>query len=68
LWTGQDAPYPEDRSCIEDSRYGVAGAKAAGMKAIGFAGGITPVAHLVAADVVITDMADLSSTVSLLLG
>jgi beta-phosphoglucomutase-like phosphatase (HAD superfamily) len=44
---------------IEDSRYGVAGAKLAGMKAIGFAGGITPAAHLEQADVVISDMTDL---------
>jgi HAD superfamily hydrolase (TIGR01509 family) len=52
---------------VEDSQYGVAAAKAAGMKAIGFAGGITPMTHLVAADVVITDMADLLGAVSLLL-
>ena len=52
---------------VEDSRYGVAGAKAAGMKAIGFAGGITPAEHLAAADVVITDMSDLPGAVSLLL-
>jgi len=48
---------------VEDSRYGVAGAKAAGMKAIGFAGGITPAAHLTAADTVITDMAELPGSV-----
>ncbi len=52
---------------VEDSRYGVAGAKAAGMKAIGFAGGITPAEHLAAADVVITGMSDLPGAVSLLL-
>jgi len=52
---------------VEDSRYGVAGAKAAGMKAIGFAGGITPTSHLESADVVITDMADLSGAVARLL-
>jgi len=39
----------------------------AGMRAIGFAGGMTPVEHLAAADTVITDMADLSGAVSLLL-
>jgi hypothetical protein len=37
------------------------------MRAIGFAGGITPAAQLAAADVVITDMADLPGAVSLLL-
>jgi len=37
------------------------------MKAIGFAGGITPAEHLAAADVVITDMSDLPGAVSLLL-
>jgi beta-phosphoglucomutase-like phosphatase (HAD superfamily) len=68
LYAAQQIGLPPNRCVVvEDSKYGVAGAKAAGMKAIGFAGGITPVAHLVAADVVITDMADLSSTVSLLL-
>ena len=52
---------------VEDSRYGVAGARAAGMKAIGFAGGITPVGRLDQADVVITDMADLPGAVTRLL-
>ena len=52
---------------VEDSQHGVAAAKASGMKAIGFAGGITPVAHLAAADVVITSMSDLPDAVSLLL-
>ena len=71
----QIGPPPNRCVVVEDSRYGVAGAKAAGMRAIGFAGGITPVTHLVAADIVIppqaggapTDMADLSGAVSLLL-
>jgi HAD superfamily hydrolase (TIGR01509 family) len=48
---------------VEDSRYGVAAARAAGMKVIGFAGGITPAAQLVAADVVLTDMSDLPDKV-----
>jgi len=52
---------------VEDSQHGVAAAKAAGMKAIGFAGGITPVAHLAAADLVVTSMSDLPDAVSLLL-
>jgi len=53
---------------VEDSQYGVAGAKAAGMKAIGFAGGITPAAQLARADVVLTDMADLPDAVNRLSG
>jgi len=52
---------------VEDTQHGVAAAKAAGMKAIGFAGGITPVAHLAAADLVVTSMSDLPDAVSLLL-
>jgi HAD superfamily hydrolase (TIGR01509 family) len=42
---------------VEDSRYGVAAARSAGMRVVGFAGGITPESHLADADVVITDMA-----------
>lgn len=52
---------------VEDSRFGVAGAKAAGMAVVGFAGGITPSHHLVEADVVIEDMADLAEAVKRLL-
>jgi HAD superfamily hydrolase (TIGR01509 family) len=52
---------------VEDSRFGVAGAKAADMVAIGYAGGITPAVHLEAADTVITDMADLPAAVAALL-
>ena len=52
---------------VEDSQYGVAGAKAAAMLAIGFAGGVTPAAQLAAADVVITDMPDLPDEVRRLL-
>jgi HAD superfamily hydrolase (TIGR01509 family) len=48
---------------VEDSRNGVTAARAAGMKVIGFAGGITPAAQLVAADVVLTDMSDLPDVV-----
>jgi HAD superfamily hydrolase (TIGR01509 family) len=48
---------------VEDSRYGVAAARAAGMKVIGFAGGITPAAQLAAADLVLTDMSDLPGAV-----
>ena len=59
---------PPPRRCVvvEDSRHGIAGANAAGMKAIGFAGGVTPAEHLAAADIVITDMADLLGAVWLL--
>jgi len=52
---------------VEDSRYGVAAARAAGMAVVGFAGGITPEHHLAGADVVITDMAVLAATVDGLL-
>ena len=52
---------------VEDSRYGVAAARAAGMAVVGFAGGITPEHHLADADVVITDMAVLPATVDGLL-
>ena len=52
---------------VEDSRYGVAAARSAGMAVVGFAGGITPEHHLADADVVITDMAVLPETVDGLL-
>ena len=52
---------------VEDSRYGVAAARAAGMAVVGFAGGITPEHHLADADVVLTDMALLPATVDGLL-
>jgi HAD superfamily hydrolase (TIGR01509 family) len=58
---------PDHCVVVEDSRYGIAAAKTAGMKAIGYAGGITPAAHLEQADVVIIDMADLPGAVSDLL-
>ncbi len=48
---------------IEDSRYGVAAARAAHMSVVGYAGGITPPAHLADADTVITDMSDLVSAI-----
>ncbi len=53
---------------VEDSRHGVAGAHAAGMAVVGFAGGITPEHQLSSADRVITDMADLPGVVDYLLG
>jgi HAD superfamily hydrolase (TIGR01509 family) len=68
LYAATQVGLPPDRCVVvEDSRYGVAGARAAGMKAIGFAGGITPAAHLGHAEVVITDMADLPGAVTRLL-
>lgn len=58
------------RQCVvvEDSRYGVTAARAAGMPVIGYAGGITPPANLVDADAVIDDMADLGATIDRLTG
>lgn len=53
---------------VEDSRHGVAGARAAGMTVVGFAGGITPHHHLGSADRIITNMADLPAAVTELLG
>jgi len=65
LYAARQVGVPPDHCVVvEDSRYGVAGAKAAGMKAIGYAGGITPAAQLRHADVVITTMADLSGALS----
>ena len=52
---------------VEDSRFGIAAARAAGMASVGFAGGITPADHLRAADTVIADMADLPRAVADLL-
>jgi beta-phosphoglucomutase-like phosphatase (HAD superfamily) len=52
---------------VENSGYCVAGAKAAVMKAIGFAGGIMRAADVEQADAVNTDMADLPGAVKRLL-
>ena len=52
---------------VEDSRFGVAGAKAAGMAVVGYAGGVTPGHHLIEADVVIRDMVELPGAVAQLL-
>jgi HAD superfamily hydrolase (TIGR01509 family) len=49
---------------VEDSRYGVAAARAAGMRSVGFAGGLTKAADLADADAVIDDMAKLPATVA----
>ncbi|AXG15183.1 HAD family hydrolase [Intrasporangium calvum] len=58
---------PSRCAVVEDSRFGVAGAKAAGMAAVGYAGGITPGHHLTEADVVIKDMTELPDAVTQLL-
>jgi HAD superfamily hydrolase (TIGR01509 family) len=49
---------------VEDSRYGIAAARAAGMRSVGYAGGLTKAADLADADVVIADMAELPATVA----
>lgn len=50
---------------VEDSRFGVAAARAAGMRSFGYAGGLTPATHLEGPDtVVFTDMAELPGLLS----
>jgi HAD superfamily hydrolase (TIGR01509 family) len=56
---------PPDRCVVvEDSRYGVQAARAAGMRALGFAGGLTPRAWLEGPDTVVFD--DMTALPSLL--
>lgn len=51
---------PHACAVVEDSRYGVEAARAAGMRAFGYAGGLTPAALLHGPDtVVFTDMREL---------
>jgi HAD superfamily hydrolase (TIGR01509 family) len=51
---------PEACVVVEDSRYGVAAARAAGMRSFGYVGGLTPPEHLEGPDtVVFADMAEL---------
>lgn len=51
---------PEHCVVVEDSRHGVRAARAAGMRSLGFAGGLTPAAWLEGADtVVFEDMREL---------
>jgi HAD superfamily hydrolase (TIGR01509 family) len=51
---------PRECAVVEDSRFGVAAARAAGMRAFGYAGGLTPAAWLEGpGTVVFTDMRDL---------
>ncbi|HSS68144.1 MAG TPA: HAD family phosphatase [Nocardioidaceae bacterium] len=51
---------------VEDSRYGVTAALAAGMRVIGFSGGLTKAADLDAADLVISDMGELPTAAAAL--
>jgi HAD superfamily hydrolase (TIGR01509 family) len=51
---------PEACAVVEDSRYGIEAALAAGMRAFGFAGGLTPAARLEAPGVIVfRDMREL---------
>jgi len=47
----------QPRHCVvvEDSQYGVQAARAAGMRALGYAGGLTPAAWLAGPDTVVFD-------------
>ncbi len=47
---------PIDAVVVEDSPFGVEAARAAGMRVLGYAGGLTPVDRLANATVVFTDM------------
>jgi HAD superfamily hydrolase (TIGR01509 family) len=49
---------------VEDSRYGIAAAGSAGMRSIGFAGGMTRAGDLADADLIIDDMAKLPRAVA----
>jgi beta-phosphoglucomutase-like phosphatase (HAD superfamily) len=57
---------PDACVVVEDSRAGVAAARAAGMSVVGFAGGLTPASWLEGPDtVVISDMAELPGVLGL---
>lgn len=47
---------PAECIVVEDSRFGVQAARAAGMRVLGYAGGLTPAAWLAGATAVFTDM------------
>jgi beta-phosphoglucomutase-like phosphatase (HAD superfamily) len=50
---------------VEDSKAGIEAARAAGMRSLGYAGGLTPAAWLAGTDtVVFDDMADLVSLIA----
>ena len=57
---------PSSCVVVEDSRYGVAAALAAGMRAVGFSGGLTKAADLAGAHRVIDDMGALPEAVTAL--
>jgi len=50
---------PSECIVVEDSRFGVEAARAAGMRVLGYAGGLTPADWLADANAVFTDMAEL---------
>ena len=50
---------------VEDSQYGVAAARAAGMRVVELAGGVAPRTQLEAADAVIIDVAELAAVARL---
>jgi beta-phosphoglucomutase-like phosphatase (HAD superfamily) len=58
----------EPGSCVvvEDSRYGVSAALAAGMRAVGFSGGLTEASALADADIVLDDMTALPAAIAAL--
>jgi HAD superfamily hydrolase (TIGR01509 family) len=57
---------PSDCVVVEDSPYGIAAARSAGMTVIGYDGGVIPADRLSDADVVIESMAALTATVATL--
>ncbi len=54
---------PEHCVVVEDSQHGIAAARAAGMPVVGYAGGVTPSSHLVAADLLLADLSELPAVV-----
>jgi len=55
---------PETCAVVEDSAFGIAAAKAAGMRAFAYAGGVMPPERLRDADVVFDDMRELPALLS----